>query len=357
VIRFAWIQARTAITVGAGALVVTAVVLGLTGPHLAHLYDTIVRGCSAHGDCSTAASDFLANDRGLQIGLDVLIVVVPGLLGIFWGAPLLAREFEAGTYRLAWTQSVTRTRWLAAKLGVLGLASMVVAGLLSLMVTWWSSPVDLANMNRYVSFDQRDLVPVGYAAFAFALGATAGVVIRRTIPAMAATLVAFVAARLAFAHWVRPHLIAPVLRDFALSMATVGGYGSSNGGPGNLIANPPDIANAWVYQSQIVDTAGRPLSAAFVTRTCPQLGVPPTGAVSHHLGVHGASVGVAPPGEGRALQDCVSKIGATFHELVSYQPASRYWTLQWYELAAFLAAALVLGGFCLWWIRPTTRRR
>ena len=72
---------------------------------------------------------------------------MPGIIGIFWGAPLVARELEAGTFRLAWTQSVTRTRWLAVKLGVVGLASMAVAGLLSLMVTWWASPLDRANMN------------------------------------------------------------------------------------------------------------------------------------------------------------------------------------------------------------------
>ena len=68
--------------------------------------------------------------------LDGLVVLVPGIIGIFWGAPLVARELEAGTYRLAWTQSITRTRWLATKLGVVGLLSMVAAGLLSLMATW-----------------------------------------------------------------------------------------------------------------------------------------------------------------------------------------------------------------------------
>ena len=61
---------------------------------------------------------------------------------MFWGAPLVARELETGTFRLAWTQSVTRTRWLAVKLALVGLASMAVAGLLSLILTWWSSPID-----------------------------------------------------------------------------------------------------------------------------------------------------------------------------------------------------------------------
>src|SRR5262249_62301744 len=36
--------------------------------------------------------------------------------------------------------------------------------------------------------------------------------------------------------------------------------------------------------------------------------------------------------------------------LVTYQAASRYWPLQWYETGIFLAAALALAGSCFWWI-------
>ena len=75
----------------------------------------------------------------------------PPLLGIFWGAPLVARELEAGTHRLVWTQSVTRTRWLAVKLGVIGLAGMAVTGLVSLMVTWWAHPLDRVQIDQYAS--------------------------------------------------------------------------------------------------------------------------------------------------------------------------------------------------------------
>ena len=100
-------------------------VLAITGPHLVHLYDANLSTCAAHDDCSTATSSFLQNDHALQVGLNVLAVVLPGIIGILWGAPLVAQELETGTYRLAWTQSVTRTRWLAVKLGVLGLVSAV----------------------------------------------------------------------------------------------------------------------------------------------------------------------------------------------------------------------------------------
>src|SRR5205823_3060366 len=93
-----------------------------------------------------------------------IVVAVPAVLGIFWGAPLVARELESGTHRLVWTQSVTRTRWMAVRLALVGLAAMAVAGLLSLIVTWWASPFDRARLDRYATFDQRYLVPIGYAA-------------------------------------------------------------------------------------------------------------------------------------------------------------------------------------------------
>ena len=72
---------------------------------------------------------FLSHDKFLRDLLGPLMLAVPALLGIFWGAPLVARELETGTYRLAWTQSVTRTRWLAVKVALVGLASVAVAGL------------------------------------------------------------------------------------------------------------------------------------------------------------------------------------------------------------------------------------
>ena len=143
---------------------------------------------------------------------------------MFWGAPLVAREFETGTFRLAWTQGVTRTRWLAAKLAIAGAAAIAVAELLSLMVTWWSSPIHKANAG-YTAFTSGSfhsgIAPAGYAAFAFALGVTAGLLIRRTLPAMAVTLAIFAAVIIAFPFWVRPHLIPPVQTTSALSLASV----------------------------------------------------------------------------------------------------------------------------------------
>ena len=134
-----------------------------------------------------------------------------------------------------------------------------VAGLLSLMVTWWSSPFDRVGMNRLDPsvFSQRGIVPVGYAAFAFALGVTVGLLIRRTVAAMAATLAVFVGVQVAFALRVRPHLIAPVRAISALNMGWVTETGST--GPGNslFVGLTPNVPGAWLYSSQVTTAAGQ----------------------------------------------------------------------------------------------------
>jgi hypothetical protein len=113
-------------------------------------------------------------------------------LGVLAAAAIATRELEAGTLGLAWTQGVTRGRWLAVKLSLAGLASVAVAGLISLMLTWWASavdPLDAFGMNRLqpAMFGARGVAPVGYAAFAFVLGVTVGMLVRNTVGAMAAT--------------------------------------------------------------------------------------------------------------------------------------------------------------------------
>jgi hypothetical protein len=354
-IRFAWLQSRTQTAVTTGALLVVAVILAVTGPHLVHLYNTSVATCAAHDDCPAATIAFLRNDSTLRTWLGVLAIVLPGVIGIFWGAPLVARELEAGTFRLAWTQSVTRTSWLAAKLGVGGLASMAVAGLLSLMVTWWASPLDRVRTSPFGTFDQRDIVPVGYAAFAFALGVTAGLLIRRPLPAMASTLVAFAGARLGATYWIRPHLIGPVHEDIAITAASIVGYGPNwPWSQSSLQLGSPHIPAAWIYSTQLVDRTGHSITARFVQRTCPGIGGAggPAGGASGGGGLlgGGSHSQVSASGQQR-FHDCAVKVAARFHEMVTYQPASRYWAFQWYELAIFLGAGLILAGACFWLIR------
>jgi hypothetical protein len=333
--RFTWLQARTQTTAAFAALIIVAAVLASTGPHLVHLYDTSVASCAANRGRSATCENPVVTTYPLLQQIGAVLVVVPALIGIFWGAPLVARELETGTFRLAWTQSATRTRWLGVKLAVTGLFSVAAAGLLSLMVTWWSSPIDRVNLNRFGSgmFGERGITPIGYAAFAFTFGVTAGLLIRRTLPAMAATLVAFVGARLATTYWVRPHFAAPVRASLALNATTLHGF--AQGPEGMSVIATPNLPDAWVYSNVIVDKAGHAPTTQFLETACPALGA-----------------GRRPAPQTQAdYQACLAKIAARFHEAVTYQPASRYWLFQWYETSIFLGLALILTGLCFWWIR------
>jgi hypothetical protein len=331
-IRFTWHRFRAQALLAFGALAVLAVVLTITGIQLAHAYDTAVAACRARGDCASERGNAFSfpssgSELGLANTLNALVVAVPGLIGMFWGAPLIARELESGSFRLAWTQGVTRTRWLAVKLGVAGVASITAAGLLSLMVTWWSSPIAAAHGGRLLSFHSSGIAPVGYTAFAFALGAAAGLLIRRTLPAMAVTLAIFAAVTVAFPLWVRPHLIPPAQTSVTLSPASINGFTTSPDGRALFVqTTPPDIPGAWILSSQLTTPDGRPVSASPVTGAC------------------------GPNAQGNSCPAFVESLH--LRQAVTYQPASRYWPLQWYETGIYLAVAVALAGFCLWWIRP-----
>ncbi len=372
-IRLTWLQFRLQAFVVLLALAAAAVVVVLTGSQLVHIYDTDVAPCLLQaqgnaGNCGSTVTSFVHSDSFLQTVLRDALLAAPALLGIFWGAPLVAHELESGTFRLVWTQSVTKWRWLAIKLGVVGLASAAVTGLFSLMVTWWFSPIDRVNanviwwqgpinlnLNRFDPpvFDMRGIVPIGYALFAFALGVTAGLLIPRILPAMAITLALFIGGRFAVI-WIRPHLMAPVHQSQALVWGPGAGIAQGGTGAGFFVIPPtPKLPNAWIYSNVIVDQAGQAPTSRFLQSTCPALTVDLPGA-SNSIG-NGAATSNAAPGPGgptdQQVHACVSAIAAKFHQVVAYQPASRYWAFQGFETAIFVALTLLLAGLSFWWIR------
>jgi hypothetical protein len=338
-IRVSYWQFRLPLGIALGGLVFVAAIAGLTGPGLVHLYDTTVATCGSNGGyCSTALSSFNARDQVLRAAAQAILLGLPAIIGMFWGAPLVARELESGTFRLAWTQGRSRMRWLGAKVAVAGLATLTVQGLVSLTMTWWWSPVGRANLNRFspALFGTFGIAPLGYAAFALALGITAGVVIRRTLPAMAATLVVFGGVRLAATYWVRPYFAAPSHVVLAVSPNDNIGLDSPPGGPVGLEIFPPQMPDAWLRSAQVANAAGQKPSGVVLNQLCPKF------------------VRVVNGGQGdmrAALDACATKLSATFHQTVVYQPASRYWPFQWAELGVFVALALALVAFSAWWIR------
>jgi hypothetical protein len=356
-----WRQFRAQAITAAAALAVFAILLALTESHLSGTYDSSGLATCHGGTCTDLASQFLnqlssgggflfipaTSAYSILYFLSVLVILIaPAITGVFWGAPLIARELEAGTFRLTWNQSVTRTRWLTVKLALIGVAAMAVTEAFSLLQAWWAAPigkaVGLGGSSSIFSegrfgwfvFPTHGITPLGYAAFGFALGVTAGLASRRLIPAMAITLATFAVVQFVTPLWIRPHLF-----PTSQTVTTLQAAGASV----SLSASPklaitagavPGQPGAWIMSSEGVNAAGQRVS--LIPASCEQ-------AAANALGSHrGVPVG---PGSA-AVNNCVARHGIRVAE--SYQPASHYWPLQWSETGMFLALALVLAGYCYW---------
>jgi hypothetical protein len=322
-----WRQFRVQFLTALGAFVVLGAILAYTGPHLSNLYHSSgIAACQAsNGDCGPLIDDFTSHYVWWH-ALGPLLAAVPLLVGVFWGAPLLARELETGTYRVAWTQSVTRRRWLTTKVVIVGLASVGTAAAFTLIVTLWSAPLDHVTGSRFApgTFGQRGIVPIAYAALAFALGVAAGAVFRRLLPAMTATLAVFAAVRFTIQQWVRPHyqaalqISSPLFGDRHLSTAVVRGQTTAV------------RANDWIVSARVVDTAGR--TVAIQRDTLRNVCKLPEGDFSQN-----------------ALQACAQRLH--LHSVLTVQPANRYWTFQAWEFGIFVALAAALLTLAFWWAR------
>jgi hypothetical protein len=312
----------------------------VTGLHIHHRYSADLASCTPLNDCGVVLDHFQHDYNTAFNFSELVLIAVPGLIGIFWGAPLIARELETGTHQLAWNQSVTRTRWLAVKLANVGAASIATAGLLSYVLTWWAGPLDQINGNRFGAgtFATRDIVPLGYAAFAFALGTAAGLILRRIIPAMALTLAVFVGIQVLMPTTVRPNLLPATTVTFSVNQTSPAtGIFTQGGGAAIYLAGLPVPPGAWVTASPPVeDFSGRVIPASAHLNCFPAVGT-----------VQGATKGRGP--DVHQITTCLAAYD--LHQSLTYQPASHYWPLQWYETGIFLTLAALLFGTCFWWIR------
>jgi hypothetical protein len=355
-----WRQFRAQTAVIYAALAALAVVLAVTGPRLLHLADT-----AGSGFLTQASAN--GTDNSLYYAGSAALLALPAVIGMFWGAPLVARELDAGTHRLVWNQSITRTRWLATKLGLTGLVAVAAAGGLSLTMSWWCRPIDKAVNTGHsggglfdlarispVMFDARGIAPVGYAAFAFALGVAAGAVIRRAVPAMAITVAVFVAVQVAMPLWVRPHLVAPTRTTSAITAANLEGIMGSGPPMPSTAATTRSPGSGMTHVQSFLVAFDKPGSWKLSNQT-----IDATGQVASHLPSWVTNC-LPPPGtpggqpQLSQQQECFAKLAQLgYRQRVTYQPANHYWALQWSETAVFLALALSLTGLCFWW----TRRR
>lgn len=303
-----------------------AVCLWILGAHLHHAYAAAV-ACRPAGSafCSGLVARFNGMDDFLANG--IMLQAVPPLIGAFLGATVLARELETGGFRFSWTQGFERWRWALAKLVALSVVVATAAGAFSLLTTWYFEPyfgadnrvLTLATTTAFAPglFDVRGVTFAAWTLVAFALGGLAGLLVRRTVPAVVAALVAYAALAFATGGFVRQHYLAPLVTD-RLSV------------PGS----------AWVL-SQWGTRGGK---LAWVG------GLPPFNLLRSDCPPPGApGVRVPKPSVGAFLQCLPHHEG--YAVWTSYQPGSRFWPFQWIETGWLLVLSASLIATTVWLVR------
>ena len=325
-------RAQAAIT--AFLLAAFAALLLVTGVQMAAQWHSALVTCAQSHTCGNLSGTLFLGSHTVGF-LVIMTLGVPAVLGLLCGAPLVAHEVETGTSLFAWTQSITRRRWLAVKAGWLLLAAAAVGAVVSGLVTWWSGPNNALQANAFSPgrFDIMGIVPVGYAVFAMALGITAGALLRRTLPAVGITLAGFIAVRFVISSWVRPHFMSAVTTYFPLNRGgtVAGSYWQLAAGYVGADGRPISIPQST--NGPVLSTIGGAIPVSSLPAPCQALG----------------GGGNAPLS--RAAQDAVLSCAQAHHirAYVTYQPAGRYWAFQAIETGIFvlLAAALIAVTFAV----------
>jgi hypothetical protein len=321
-----WRQHRSEALVAGLLLAAFAALVLATGlPARDAFSDRGLNACSgrpAPGDECAVLVDRFQSEFGhpdswyVEVGMTLL----PVLIGMFVGAPLLAREFEQGTWQLAWSQAVPRLRWLVVKLALVLATLAVVAVAVSGLWMWWHQPHDrFATRLNATYFSYALPVFVACTVFAVAIGATAGRFIRRTLPAMVVVLLVYIGVRVPFEAVVRDKLQEPA--------TTVVPYGEAY--------TEADAQGHYVISTRVVDRNGNPVSDSVLLEIEPEARPDVSSAA-------GAA-------QGGAADDYIRRQG--LRDEVTYHPASSFWRLQLTEAGIFLTTSAALLALLLWLVR------
>jgi hypothetical protein len=317
-----WRQHRLAVAGVVAFLGVLALYLLIEGLPIRAAYSAVTT-CHPAGSaiCQNLAGNF--HSGSYLLGANVvagLLQVVAALIGAFAGAPVLARELETGTVRYAWTQGFGRRRWAVGKLVPLAVAVAAVAAAFSAAFSWYYRPFFAAGDQSPLGSTVFDLRGIAFAAWtlaAFAIGALAGLLIRRVVPAMAATLAAWAGLAFATGTYLRQHYEAP------------------------LVTSSPNVpGSAWVI-ARWWARGGTPVSLSTINRVLQAVGV--KAATPGRFRAHGSHLGNASP-----VQYLIQH---GFTQMTRYQPASRYWPFQLIEGAWLLALSVLLIAATIWLVR------
>jgi hypothetical protein len=224
----AWRQHRTALIVFAVVIGLVAIFMAATGFALHPAGHRVFSAPNSRWHLFDATDTLLG----------IVLPLIPVLTGMFLGAPLVAREIETGTTRFTWAQSASRTRWLIARVVPAAALLTAIAAALGLEFRWWANPLLAAGWAwRPDLFPLNALPYTGWVLVGLSLGVFLGAAIRRTVPAMAATLACFIALAYGATRSRFFLYLPPLHRAVQTTFSAGGGYGYSvswgrYGGPG-----------------------------------------------------------------------------------------------------------------------------
>jgi hypothetical protein len=315
VIWVGWRQQRVETLIAVAMLAVLAAVAIPVGVHMASVYTHEGLGaCTGNANpvtCGVSVGSFESRFNGMNI-LFTWSTIVPALAALLLAAPFVL-DLDNGSYRLYWTQSITRCRWIATKLTLSVAASVAVAGCLIALATWARAPLDHLNGRMSSnSYDAEGMVPIAYALFVLGVAVAIGALWRRTVPALLVAFAVYVVGRAFMDSWLRQRLLSPVKTTWL-----------ANG-------SGPNLNQALVINQFISDKNGKELAAG------------PGPCVVH------ASGGLFPHATGSVCAQPYPR-GAHVYMTALYQPASRFWELQGVEfgIVAGIGILLVLAA-ALW---------
>ncbi len=349
----AWRQHRKQFMVLGIILALFAALTIPTGLHFWHTYQHALATCGKTDTCSQLSDDlFQSNSEQLLFHLvPVGVLFLPLILGLFWGVPLLSREYADGTNKLVWTQSVSRRKWLTVKLIWVILGTAIIMAAFAALLTWWSKTNNALNLNRFndMFFSTQGIVPIAYGIFAVTLGIMFGAWFRRTMVALGVTLVLLIAIVLVTVpNFVRPHYETPVSYKMSLLANT-----RINGVPTN--PNNPSTNSATLVVSQTtVSSQNQPLDWANPPKQC--IVTNPQAFIGGGEGAHKQAVAVPGQNGGEQLASqnggpavslsCLQTLGYKME--TKYQPSYRYWDFQRIETGLYLALSIIPIGATYW---------
>jgi ABC-type transport system involved in multi-copper enzyme maturation permease subunit len=319
-------------------LAVILIALSIWMAFVAHSYDvaSMLRRTNRCPNPYGSPSSSCTGPIGQAQAILLILLALPCLIGLAMGTPLVAGELHGHTNRVAWTQSISRTRWLVTKWLFAAVGLLALSSLFELVVNWWFGHVHVAYIGvllfsqgygsdhiQPTLFNVTGVVPTAYVLFAFSLGVALGAVIRRTPWAIAATVVAYGLAALVMVTAVRPNLMPQTF----VAYSTQAGTSPLSLGQGTLDRAPWVLGFGYRYAPGYKVSFNSP-SADAAGRECQVLTEGPT---------------LNP------YDRCI-----TDHHLQAgefYQAADHYWPLQWREAAIYLGASIILFGIGLWSVR------